>query len=193
MIEMFNITAKWRVLSYMLNDPWKPLFVSKMERSGQMSHHTMMAAIKILMPYGIVRESARSHFKNVYELDLEHPVVSALLKAYGISKILGAKPVELFREVDREIISLALIGDFMTEGWNEESEVEFVSVSESGEEIYDSILPLLEFRLERGVTIHQYNLDDWELMCKERSDPLMERCEENHLLFGDPLFYGSFE
>jgi len=49
--------------------------------------------------------------------------------------------------VDNELSSLSLIGDFLEGGWNEESEIEFVAVTESTLEVYDRILPQLEDRI----------------------------------------------
>jgi hypothetical protein len=63
-----------------------------------------------------LRKSPRSSFKNVYELDLEHPIVNPLVRTHGISRILAAKPGDLVSEVDNEFISLSLIGDFLEGG-----------------------------------------------------------------------------
>jgi hypothetical protein len=148
--------------------------------------------MKKLLPHGIVIKCPRTTFKNVYELNLDHPVVNSLLRAYGISMILASEPANIVRKLDDELISLALIGDFMTENWNEESEIEFVAVTESTLEVYDRIVPQLEDRMGREVVIQQFNLDKWELMIRKESDSFVRKCEENFTLFGDPLFYGQY-
>jgi hypothetical protein len=106
----------------------------------------------------------RASPKNLYELDIGNPSRGALSNVFRIARVFAVKPVDLFKDADRELISLELASDSLDD--EKGDPVRFVAITNSSEDVYSAMIPILERRLGRDIVVDRFYPGDRESRMK---------------------------
>ncbi len=186
MIALFEKYVDLKILGLFIQNPNSEYHVKEIARRLGISPASVSHAMKYFedMGYLIKEEKGLAH---IYHLNLEHPVIVSLKKAYGIALIQSANPVEAFLSADPNIVSFALYGSYSDGTFDEHSEVEFLAVAPSAVDKFSNtkkfseIRKSMEEKIHRPVSIFVATMSIWSTM-KSANDPMYNRIVNNHVL-----------
>ncbi len=186
MHKTFYSSVKWRILSYFLENPNTASYSTQLGQALEVTNSTASTISKDFCDSGIMKRDLMGR-TYIYHLNIDNPIVLPLRKAYGISLVLTADPKKTFSEIDDQLLSVAIIGEFAKGTWNENSVIEFLAISDSEDSKMDIIQRIIEGVLNRRVSIRRISIDEMDTL-REKNDPgYMELIENHVLLMGDPI------
>lgn len=185
MIELFKKYVDWKILAHFLENPTTSFHVKELARAIHVSPGSVSVAVKLFERGRFLLEEKRGPM-HIYKLNLEHPAINSIKKAYGMIKVLEAKPEKRFLAVDENIISLALVGSYADGSYDERSDLDFLVITPSKRDFGEASRNL-ETELKVEVNISIFKLSQWRQLAR-RGDAFYKRVVENHvLLYGGGL------
>lgn len=185
MIELFEKYVEWKILGHFLRCPTSSFHVKELGRILKVSPGSVSTAVKRFESDGVLIKEERG-LAHLYKLNLEHPVTTAMKKAYGVIRVLQLRPTERFLDGDENIISLALVGSYADGSYDEKSDLDFLVITPSGKNFAD-LGKKLEVEFETGMNITVFKLSQWRQLAR-RGDALYKKIIESHvLLYGGGL------
>jgi len=186
-MEYFEKVPRWRVIARFLEDPNTRLNIQKNYEKGDISYNTAMRALRPLISIGMATVYRGDRAENVFELNNDHPIVAPLRTAYGRIKILSAKVgEEIGREWD-DLASLSLIGAFVNGGFDVDTPVEILAITESNSELPNRTIGRLEERLGRRINLKRYLLEEWLDLRDSNNQTYESAKSENIHIWGELL------
>jgi len=185
LIELFEKYVDWRILSHFLRCPTSSFHVKELGRILKVSPGSVSTAVKGLEYDGILIKEKKG-LAHLYKLNLEHPVTTAVKKAYGLVRVLQLRPAERFLEADENLISLALVGSYAEGSYDEKSDIDFLVITPSRKNFAD-LGRKFEAEFGAGVGITVFKLSQWRQLAR-RGDALYNKIVgSNVLLYGGGL------
>lgn len=185
MIELFEKYVEWRILGHFLRYPTSSFHVKELGRALKVSPGSVSTAVKRFESDGILIKEEKG-LAHLYKLNLEHPAVVAMKKAYGMIRVFQLRPAERFLERDENVISLALVGSYADGSYDEKSDLDFLVITPSRKN-FAELGRKFEVEFETGVNITVFKLSQWRQLAK-RGDALYKKIAESHvLLYGGGL------
>ena len=186
MHKLFNSSLKWRILSFFLENPNTASFSNQLGRALDVNNSTASTISKDFSDCGLMKREIMGR-TYIYRLNMEHPIVRPLRKAYGISLVMTANPNKTFSDIDEELLSVALIGEFASGTWNENSTVEFLAISDSDDSKMEIIRKIIEGILGRKVSINRIPIDKMDSLRMQNDPAYLEIVSDHVLISGDRI------
>jgi len=186
MHKTFYSSVKWRILSHFLENPNTASYSTQLGQALEVTNSTASTISKDFCDSGIMKRDLMSR-TYIYHLNMDNPIVLPLRTAYGISLVLTADPKKTFSEIDDELLSVAIIGEFARGTWNENSPVEFLAISDSDDSKMEIVQRILEGVLKRKVIIKIVSIDKMDSLRERKDREYMELVKDHVLIAGDPV------
>jgi predicted nucleotidyltransferase len=180
MLELFQETVLWKVLTYFLIHPSTSVYVKQLSRELKISPSGSNRALKLLSKYKILfkEEKGKAHY---YFLNNEFPFVKFLKVSYFLAKIKEWKIEEKFRNQDENLISLAVYGSYASGDFDEKSDIDLLLISSKSKEHFSNLTQNIEKYLNKEVNSEVFNLSKWQKIKKENK-PFYQEFIRNHIL-----------
>ncbi len=180
MIELFEKYVDWKILAHFFRHPGRQFHIKEMSRLLKVSPSSAHAALKSLEQPGYLEKEIKgpAHF---YRLNMENSAMVSFKKGYGLACILEAYPVDVFKEVDENIVSLSLYGSYANGTYDDKSDVDLLLVTNTKKDIFNEPVRILESRLDMEVNVTILKLSEWERLAFKK-DPFYMNVVDNHVL-----------
>jgi predicted nucleotidyltransferase len=192
MIELFEKYVDMKILGLFLGNPDSEFHVKEIGRKLNISPASASHAVKYFAECGYLMKEEKG-LAHLYRLNVAHPIIVSMKKAYGMALVLSANPIELFLSADANIVSFALYGSYADGSFDDHSEIDFLIVAPSAVDKFSNSRKLsdsrklLEEKLGRPVSLFVATMSIWSTM-KSTNDPMYNKILENHILiYGNGL------
>lgn len=192
MIELFEKYVDLKILGLFLGSPDSEYHVKEIARKLDISPASASHALKYFEECGYLMKDDKG-LAHIYRLNTAHPIMICMKKAYGMSFIMSANPIEAFLMAEPNVVSLALYGSYADGGFDERSEIEFLIIAPSAIDRLSNSRKLtearksLEEKLKRPVSLFVATMSIWSTM-KSANDAMYNKIIGNHILiYGNGL------
>lgn len=184
MVELFDTYVNWKILGYFLSNPNTLFYANEISKKLKVSPSSSNNAVKYFAEKSYLKKEEKG-FATLYRLNQDNSIVMALKKAFGLESILSIKPEDAFLDADPGIISLALYGSYADGTFDENSDVDFLIVTQSEKELLLPAIRGLEDKLDKEVNATIFKLSEWRKLANA-NDAFYKNVVANHV-----LLYGS--
>jgi predicted nucleotidyltransferase len=184
LIELFDTYVNWKILGYFLSHPNTQFYANEISKKLKVSPSSANNAVKYFAEKGYLKKEEKG-FATLYRLNSDNSIVVSLKRAFGLEFVLSTKPEDIFLKADPGIISLALYGSYADGTFDENSDIDFLIVTQSKKELLLPAIRELEDKLEKEVSVVIFRLSEWRKLANEK-DAFYKNVVVNHV-----LLYGS--
>jgi len=186
MLELFQESVLWKVLTYFLLHPKTSIYVKQLSRELKISPSGTNRALKLLANAGILskEEIGKAHY---YLLNNNLPFVKSLKTSHFLAVIKNWEIEKKFYEKDESLISLVLYGSYAAGDFDERSDIDVLLISPSTREHFLSLLQEMEIYLNREVSLEVFNISRWRKIKNEETTFYQEIMRNHILLAGNEL------
>jgi len=195
MLELFEKYVDFKILGLFLGNPNTEYHIKEISRRLKISPASASGAVKYFEEQGYLMKEEKG-LAHLYRLNISHPIMVSMKKAYGISLVMSSKPLEIFLSADPNVVSLALYGPFSDGSFDERSEIDFLVIAPSAVDKFSNSRKmsesrkLLEEKVVKPVGVFVATMSIWSTM-KSTNDPMYQRIIDNHvLIYGNGLKEG---
>ena len=180
MLELYQETVLWKVLTYFLSHPSTSIYVKQLSRELKISPSGTNRTLKLLAKSKILfkEEKGKAHY---YFLNNELPFVKFLKVSYFLAKIEEWKIEEKFINQDEDLISLAVYGSYASGNFDEKSDIDLLLISSKSKVHFLNLIQNIEKYLSKEVNFEVFNPSKWQKIKKE-NEPFYQEIMRNHIL-----------
>jgi predicted nucleotidyltransferase len=180
MLELYQETVLWKVLTYFLSHPSTSIYVKQLSRELKISPSGTNRTLKLLAKSKILfkEEKGKAHY---YFLNNEPVFVKFLKVSYFLAKIEEWKIEEKFNNQDEYLISLAVYGSYASGSFDEKSDIDLLLISSKSKEHFLDLIQNIEKYSNKEVNFEVFNLSKWQKIKKE-NEPFYQEIIRNHIL-----------
>ena len=180
MLELYQGTILWKVLTFFLSNPSTSIYVKQLSRDLKISPSGTNKALKLLEKSKILfkEERGKAHY---YFLNNELPFTKYLKISCFLAKIQDWKIEEKFKKQDEDLISLAVYGSYASGEFDERSDIDFLLISSKSKEHFLNLIQNIEKYLNREVNLEVFNFSKWQKIKKENK-LFYDDIIKNHIL-----------
>ncbi len=195
MMELFEKYVDLKILGLFLGNSNTQYHIKEISRKLDISPASASHAVKYFEDRGYLMKEEKG-LAHLYRLNLSHPIMISMKKAYGMALVMSANPIEAFLTADANLVSFALYGSYADGSFDEHSEIDFLIVTPSAVDKFSNSRKLsesrkfLEEKLKRPVSVFVATMSIWSTM-KSTNDAMYHEIMGNHILiYGNGLESG---
>jgi len=180
MLELYQETVLWKVLTYFLSHPSTSIYVKQLSRELKISPSGTNQTLKLLARSKVLfkEEIGKAHY---YFLNNGLPFIKLLKVSYFLAKIEEWKIEAKFKNQDEDLISLAVYGSYASGNFDEKSDIDLLLISSKSKAHFLNLIQNIEKYLNKEVNFEVLNISKWQKIKKE-NEPFYQEIIRNHIL-----------
>ena len=179
MNDIFDASARWRILSYFLAEPWKASYVKEIAKNMKISSGSVSVLCKKLCTEGLLKKETKGNLL-FYKLNKNSLVVKELQKAYLLNRLKKSKFTARFLDTDEHIISLAIYGSYVSGDVDDKSDLDVLIITQSDANFSEAVRKISK-EIKLDVNINKFTALQWKKLA-EKTDTFYKEVISNSIL-----------
>lgn len=181
--EMFEKYIEWKIIKLFLRNPTTPFYVKEVARRLKVSPSSVSNFLNRMQYDGVFKKEIAGN-THLYRLNNELEIIKKLKIFHTMLEIQNLNLVNLFKEKDETIISLALYGSYVSGENDEKSDFDLLVISNQKKD-FTEVLQRIEKEIGKEATVERFSIAGWN-ETKRKDRAFYKSVMENHI-----VLYGS--